>query len=150
MTPRFRTWSVQTLEAMAAGGIYDQVGGGFHRYATDQQWRVPHFEKMLYDNALLAVAYLEGYQITGREDFARIAREILEYLDREMSAPGGGFYSATDADSGGEEGTFFTWTLAELDQLLSQQQLRLVRSHYGVTDPGEFRGHEYSSYGAPA
>ena len=81
---------VQTLEAMAAGGIYDQVGGGFHRYATDQKWRVPHFEKMLYDNALLAVAYLEGYQITGREDFARIAREVLEYLDREMSAPDGG------------------------------------------------------------
>ena len=138
--PTFRNMAVQTLEAMAAGGIYDQVGGGFHRYATDQQWRVPHFEKMLYDNALLAVAYLEGYQITGREDFARVAREVLEYLDREMSAPGGGFYSATDADSGSEEGKFFTWTLAELAQLLSQQQLRLVRSHYGVTVRGNFEG----------
>ncbi len=136
--PKVQRMVVQTLEAMATGGIYDQVGGGFHRYATDQKWRVPHFEKMLYDNALLAVAYLEGYQITGREDFARIAQEVLEYLDREMSAPGGGFYSATDADSGGEEGKFFTWTLPELDQLLSQKQLRLVQSHYGVTLQGNF------------
>ena len=138
--PQIQDMVVQTLEAMATGGIYDQVGGGFHRYATDQKWRVPHFEKMLYDNALLAVAYLEGYQITGREDFARIAREVLEYLDREMSAPGGGFYSATDADSGGEEGTFFTWTLPELEQLLSQRQLQLIRSHYGVTLRGNFEG----------
>ncbi len=138
--PQVQDMVVQTLEAMATGGIYDQVGGGFHRYATDQKWRVPHFEKMLYDNALLAVAYLEGYQITGREDFARIAREVLEYLDREMSAPGGGFYSATDADSEGEEGTFFTWTLPELEQLLSQRQLRLVQAHYGVTLRGNFEG----------
>lgn len=138
--PEIQNMVVRTLEAMATGGIYDQVGGGFHRYATDQKWRVPHFEKMLYDNALLAVAYLEGYQITGREDFARIAQEVLEYLDREMSAPGGGFYSATDADSEGEEGTFFTWTLPELDQLLSQRQLRLVQSHYGVTLQGDFEG----------
>ncbi len=139
--PKVQNMVVQTLEAMAAGGIYDQVGGGFHRYATDQKWRVPHFEKMLYDNALLAVAYLEGYQIAGREDFARIAREVLEYLDREMSDPGGGgFYAATDADSGGEEGKFFTWTLPELDQLLSRKQLQLIRSHYGVTLQGNFEG----------
>ena len=138
--PEVQNMVVQTLEAMAAGGIYDQVGGGFHRYATDQKWRVPHFEKMLYDNALLAVAYLEGYQIAGREDFARVARETLEYLDREMSAPGGGFYSATDADSGGEEGKFFTWTLPELAQLLSQKHLRLIQSHYGVTVQGNFEG----------
>ena len=138
--PKVQNMVVQTLEAMVAGGIYDQVGGGFHRYATDQKWRVPHFEKMLYDNALLVVAYLEGYQITGREDFARVAQEVLEYLDREMSAPGGGFYSATDADSGDEEGKFFTWTLSELDQLLSQEQLRLVQSHYGVTLQGNFEG----------
>ncbi len=138
--PEVQNMVVQTLEAMAAGGIYDQVGGGFHRYATDQKWRVPHFEKMLYDNALLAVAYLEGYQIARREDFARVAQEILEYLDREMSAPGGGFYSATDADSGGEEGKFFTWTQPELAQLLSQKQLRLIQSHYGVTVQGNFEG----------
>ena len=133
-----RAMVVKTLEAMAAGGIYDQVGGGFHRYATDQQWLVPHFEKMLYDNALLAVAYLEGYQIAGREDFARVARQILDYLDREMRAPGGGFYSATDADSAGEEGKFFIWTLPELAPLLSQKQLQLVQSHYGVTPQGNF------------
>ena len=138
--PEVRAMVVQTLEAMASGGIYDQVGGGFHRYATDQKWRLPHFEKMLYDNALLAVAYLEGYQVTQREDFARVAREVLDYLDREMSAPGGGFYSATDADSGGEEGKFFTWTLPELDRLLSQKQLRLVQAHYGVTLRGNFEG----------
>ncbi len=138
--PKGQNMVVQTLEAMANGGIYDQVGGGFHRYATDQKWRVPHFEKMLYDNALLAVAYLEGYQAAGREDFARIAQETLEYLDREMSAPGGGFYSATDAESGGKEGKFFTWTLPELAQLLSQEQIRLVQAHYGVTLQGNFEG----------
>ncbi len=138
--PEVQNMVVQTLEAMAAGGIYDQVGGGFHRYATDQKWRVPHFEKMLYDNALLAIAYLEGYQSAGREDFARIAREVLEYLDREQSAPGGGFYSATDADSEGDEGKFFIWTLPELEPLLSQKQLRLVQSHYGVTRQGNFEG----------
>ncbi len=138
--PEMQNMVVQTLEAMAAGGIYDQVGGGFHRYATDQKWRVPHFEKMLYDNALLAIAYLEGYQRAGREDFARIAREVLEYLDREQSAPGGGFYSATDADSEGEEGKFFIWTLPELEPLLSRKQLRLVQSHYGVTRQGNFEG----------
>ena len=138
--PEARDMVATTLEAMAAGGIYDQVGGGFHRYATDRQWRVPHFEKMLYDNALLAVAYLEGYQVTQRPDFARVATEILDYLDREMSAPGGGFYSATDADSAGREGRFFTWTLPELAQLLSPTQLQLVRSHYGVTAQGNFAG----------
>jgi uncharacterized protein YyaL (SSP411 family) len=89
----------RTLEKMAQGGIYDHAGGGFHRYATDTRWLVPHFEKMLYDNALLAVAYLEGYQATGREDFARLAREILRYVERDMTSPEGAFYSATDADS---------------------------------------------------
>src|SRR2546425_7574163 len=106
-----------TLDKMAYGGMYDQVGGGFHRYSTDDRWLVPHFEKMLYDNALLTMAYLEGYQATGREDFARVAREILRYVERDMTSPEGAFYSATDADSpapGGrrEEGWFFTWTPA--------------------------------------
>jgi len=86
-----------TLEKMAAGGMYDQVGGGFHRYSTDGQWRVPHFEKMLYDNALIAAAYVEGYQVTGRADFRRIAKEILRYVQRDMTSPEGAFYSASDA-----------------------------------------------------
>ncbi|HIE94329.1 MAG TPA: thioredoxin domain-containing protein, partial [Acidobacteria bacterium] len=98
------TMATRTLEAMAAGGIRDQVGGGFHRYSTDPQWLVPHFEQMLYDNALLVPAYLEAYQVTGREDFADVARDILRYVERDMTAPDGAFYSATDADSLGPDG----------------------------------------------
>ena len=89
----------RTLEGMARGGMYDQVGGGFHRYSTDAKWLVPHFEKMLYDNALLARTYLEALQLTGRELYRRIASEILDYVLAEMTSPEGGFYSATDADS---------------------------------------------------
>ena len=134
-----------TLEKMAAGGINDQLGGGFHRYSVDGEWLVPHFEKMLYDNALLAVAYLEGYQATGREDFADVTRSILDYVSREMTATEGGFYSATDADSKNpqdhyEEGWFFTWTPAELDALLNEQQARVVKAFYGVTENGNFEG----------
>ena len=134
-----------TLEKMAAGGMYDQAGGGFHRYSTDVRWLVPHFEKMLYDNALLAVAYLEGYQASGREDFARVAREILRYVERDMTAPEGGFYSATDADSLNpegerEEGWFFTWTPAELEQVLGAKRARLASAYYGVTSGGNFEG----------
>jgi uncharacterized protein YyaL (SSP411 family) len=134
-----------TLEKMAAGGMYDQAGGGFHRYSTDARWLVPHFEKMLYDNALLTIAYLEGYQATGREDFARVAREILRYVERDMTSPQGGFYSATDADSlapGGhrEEGYFFTWTPAEIEAALGKDRARVVSSYYGVTARGNFEG----------
>jgi hypothetical protein len=135
----------RTLEKMARGGIYDQAGGGFHRYATDTRWLVPHFEKMLYDNALLALAYLEGYQATGREDFAQTAQEILRYVERDMTSPEGGFYSATDADSPNpegerEEGWFFTWTPAEIDAVLDPQQARLVKHYYQVTAEGNFEG----------
>ncbi len=134
-----------TLEKMAAGGMYDQVGGGFHRYSTDARWLVPHFEKMLYDNALLALDYLEAWQVTGREDFARVAREILTYVSREMTAPGGGFYSATDADSPGpegepEEGWFFTWTPAEIDGALDRPSAAAVKAWYGVTNSGNHEG----------
>ncbi len=134
-----------TLEHMAAGGIYDHVGGGFHRYATDAQWQVPHFEKMLYDNALLAVVFLEAYQATGRQDFARVAREILRYVERDMTSPDGAFYSATDADSPNpegerEEGWFFTWTHAEIDEVLDEEQAHLVKRHYNVTAKGNFEG----------
>ena len=124
----------ETLAAMAAGGIHDQIGGGFHRYATDRLWRVPHFEKMLYDNALLAAAYLEGFQFSRRPEFARVARDTLDYLDREMGAPGGGFFSATDAESGGKEGGSYVWRTDELDALLSSSQSRLLRSYYGFPD----------------
>jgi uncharacterized protein YyaL (SSP411 family) len=132
--------ATRTLEAMAAGGIHDQVGGGFHRYATDPRWRVPHFEKMLYDNALLAVVYLDAAQATGRADFADVARDILAYVQREMTAPDGAFYSATDADSDGAEGAFFVWSAAEMQAALSPDEWRLARAYYGVSEAGNFAG----------
>src|SRR5437870_5641194 len=127
-----------TLDRIAAGGIHDQLGGGFHRYATDAEWRVPHFEKMLYDNAQLAALYLEAFQATGREDFAGIARETLDYVAREMTSPEGGFYSATDADSAGGEGAYFVWTAAEIDAAVGEQQGRLVRTFFDVAPEGSF------------
>src|SRR5439155_23705196 len=134
-----------TLEKMAAGGIHDQVGGGFHRYSTDPRWRVPHFEKMLYDNALLSLAYLEGYQVTGRQDFARVARETLRYLQRDMMSPEGAFYAATDADSNDSqgqpaEGWFFTWTPGDLRTVLGETRARLALACFGVTTGGNFLG----------
>jgi uncharacterized protein YyaL (SSP411 family) len=135
-----------TLEKMAGGGMYDQIAGGFHRYSTDAEWLVPHFEKMLYDNALLAVAYAEAHQVTGRRDFARVVRETLDYVLREMTAPEGGFYSATDADSVGpdgksEEGRFFVWSEAELRSALGPgAETDAFLAHYGVTTEGNFEG----------
>jgi uncharacterized protein len=129
-----------TLDRMAKGGIYDHVGGGFHRYSTDRQWLVPHFEKMLYDNALLVVAYLEGYQVTGREDFARVAREILRYVGREMTSPEGAFYSATDADSEGVEGKFYLWTPGEIAAVITPQRARWFDAYHGITESGNLEG----------
>ena len=134
-----------TLTSMAAGGIYDQIGGGFHRYSVDQRWLVPHFEKMLYDNAQLAVAYLEGYQLTQKPLFANIAEDILDYVEREMTHPQGGFYSATDADSLGadghsEEGLFFTWTPQELREAIGEKQANLVAEYFAITPGGNFEG----------
>ena len=128
-----------TLEKMGAGGLHDQLGGGFHRYSTDARWLVPHFEKMLYDNALLAVAYAEAWQVTGRDDFARVLRTTLDYVLREMTAFGGGFFSATDADSEGEEGTFFVWREDEIRALLGGDAEQFMR-FYGVTPVGNFEG----------
>ncbi|BDG04685.1 thioredoxin domain-containing protein [Anaeromyxobacter oryzae] len=128
-----------TLEKMAAGGIHDQVGGGFHRYSTDAAWLVPHFEKMLYDNALLAVAYAEAWQVTGRRDLARVVRGTLDYLVREMTSPEGGLWSATDADSEGEEGRFFVWEERELRDALGPDADRFAAFH-GVTPEGNFEG----------
>jgi uncharacterized protein YyaL (SSP411 family) len=133
-----------TLGRMAAGGIRDALGGGFHRYSTDPQWLVPHFEKMLYDNALLALAYLEGWQVTRRADFADVVRETLDYAAREMTDAGGGFYSATDADSlrpdgESEEGWFFTWTPAEIAAAVGEDAA-LVEETFGVTAAGHLDG----------
>jgi uncharacterized protein YyaL (SSP411 family) len=137
--PRALEMAVFSLERMAAGGLMDQVGGGFHRYAVDERWLVPHFEKMLYDNALLAVAYTEAWQVTRRRDLARVVRQTLEYLLREMTSPEGAFYSATDADSEGEEGKFFVWKEAELRAVLGCEADRFIRFH-GVTAAGNFEG----------
>jgi len=130
----------RTLDGMARGGMYDQIGGGFSRYATDDQWLVPHFEKMLYDNALLTRAYLEGYQVTGDPFYRTIATEVLDYILREMTAPEGGFHSATDADSEGVEGKFFVWTRAEFEAVLGPEAA-LAAAWYDVTEMGNWEGH---------
>lgn len=128
----------QTLEAMARGGMYDQLGGGFHRYSVDVQWLTPHFEKMLYDNAQLARVYLHAWQVSG-SFYHTIAEEILDYVAREMTDPEGGFYSTQDADSEGEEGKFFVWTPAEIRSLLGQEADAFMEA-YGVTEAGNFEG----------
>ena len=140
--------AVRSLEKMAAGGLHDQVGGGFHRYSVDERWLVPHFEKMLYDNALLALAYAEAWQVTGRPDFARVSRTTLDYVLREMTSPEGGFYSATDADSEGEEGRFFVWDETEIRRLLGPEADPFIR-FYGVTAGGNFEGRNILSVPRP-
>src|SRR4029077_14955859 len=130
-----------TLDKMAAGGIYDHLRGGFHRYSTDERWLAPHFEKMLYDNALLVPAYLEVHQATGHDDCLRVVRETLDYVLREMTQPGGGFYSTQDADSQGEEGKFFVWTLAEINTLLGAEDARVFNYCYDVTEHGNWEEH---------
>ena len=129
-----------TLEKMAMGGIYDQVGGGFHRYSTDAHWLVPHFEKMLYDNAQLSSVYLHAYQATSNPIFRRIAEEILDYVLREMTDQSGGFYSTQDADSEGEEGKFFLWTPQEMRGVLGPDDAALLEGYFGVSEAGNFEG----------
>ena len=129
-----------SLEKMARGGIYDQLGGGFHRYTVDEAWIVPHFEKMLYDNALLAALYLALYQLKGSDLGRRIARETLDFALREMGAPQGGFYSGWDADSEGVEGKFYVWTLAEVAEAVGPKHTPLVAAALGVTEAGNFEG----------
>ncbi len=128
-----------SLEKMARGGIYDQVGGGFHRYTVDGQWLVPHFEKMLYDNALLVPLYLSHFQLTGSPLSRRIARETMDFVLRELDSPQGGFYSAWDADSEGEEGKFYVWTLPEIEALLGAEA-PLAAAALGVSAAGNFEG----------
>jgi uncharacterized protein YyaL (SSP411 family) len=129
-----------TLDKMYQGGIYDQVAGGFHRYTVDDVWLVPHFEKMLYNQAQLARVYARAASLFGRADYRRIARETIEYVLRDMRSPAGTFYSATDADSEGEEGLFFVWTIAELTELLGEEDTELISQTYGVTTEGNFEG----------
>ncbi len=129
----------KTLDAMLAGGIYDQLGGGFARYAVDSAWLVPHFEKMLYDNGLLARAYLHGWQVLGHERYRRVCEETLDWLLREMRGPEGGFYSAYDADSEGEEGKFYVWTPDEIRAVLGDDADEIL-AYYGVTEAGNFEG----------
>jgi uncharacterized protein len=128
--------TTHTLRSMASGGMYDQVGGGFARYSVDAHWLVPHFEKMLYDNALLARAYLHGWQVTGDPLFRDVCCQTLDWALREMRGPEGGFYSALDADSEGEEGKFYVWTLEELRQLVGEE----AAAWFGATDQGNFEG----------
>jgi len=138
---RYTDMTLFTLRKMAEGGIYDQLGGGFHRYSVDQRWLVPHFEKMLYDNAQLVPLYLAAYQVSGEAFYARIARETLDYVVREMRDPAGGFWSTQDADSEGEEGKFFVWSAAELQQWLGADAAELAARYWDVTPEGNFEGH---------
>jgi len=128
----------KTLTEMRRGGMYDHVGFGFHRYSTDAEWLVPHFEKMLYDQALLAIAYTETYQATGKEEYADTVREIFTYVLRDMTAPEGGFYSAEDADSEGEEGKFYVWTEAELKSVLGDREARLYTRVHNTSSRGNW------------
>jgi uncharacterized protein YyaL (SSP411 family) len=139
-----------TCRRMAEGGMYDQLGGGFHRYSTDARWLVPHFEKMLYDNALLARLYLHVFQATGEEFHRRVVTETLDYVAREMRDPSGAFYSTQDADSEGREGKFFVWDKAAIDALLGADDARLFCAYYGVTERGNFEGENILNVERPA
>lgn len=128
----------KTLTGMRRGGVYDQIGFGIHRYATDPEWLVPHFEKMLYDQALVTIANLEAYQVTGKQKYARTAREILSYVQRDMTSPEGGFYSAEDADSEGEEGKFYVWSSDEIREVLGEEDAALFLETFHFEDEGNF------------
>jgi uncharacterized protein YyaL (SSP411 family) len=135
---------VATLEKMEMGGIRDHLGGGFHRYSTDRYWRIPHFEKMLYDNGQLATVYAETYRLTGREDFRRVLEELCDFVLREMTDAGGGFYAALDADAEDEEGKFYRWEKAEVEKLLTKEEFRMFSVIYGLTSEPNFEEKYYA------
>src|SRR5437867_3548537 len=130
-----------TLDRMALGGMYDQLGGGFHRYSTDERWLVPHFEKMLYDNALLTAAYVEAFQATGEPFYREVVEDTLTYMLREMTSPEGPFYSTQDADSEGVEGKFFVWSAAEVENILGKELADVFTYVYDVTPEGNWEEH---------
>lgn len=130
----------KTLYSMAKGGLYDHIGFGFARYSTDEEWLVPHFEKMLYDQALLLMTYVEAYQLTGNQYYKRISEQIIEFVFREMTSPEGAFYSAIDADSEGKEGAYYVWGKREIDQILCEELGELYSSTYNITTEGNFDG----------
>jgi hypothetical protein len=133
-------WVEVTLRRMASGGIYDHLGGGFARYSVDAHWLVPHFEKMLYDNALLVPLYLNAWQATGADEYRAVAEDVLRWVTREMTSPEGGFYSALDADSEGEEGRFYLWKPEQIDEVLGPEDGAVFRAYYGVVPGGNFEG----------
>ena len=126
----------KTLTKMAEGGMYDHLGGGFHRYSTDRFWRIPHFEKMLYDNALLAKLYIDMAQATKQELYSTVPRGIFDYILREMTSPEGVFYSGQDADTEGEEGRYYFWEMKEFLDLLGPRHAKVMARHFGVTSAG--------------
>jgi uncharacterized protein YyaL (SSP411 family) len=139
----------KTLDGMAAGGMYDHLGGGFHRYSVDARWLVPHFEKMLYDNALLAACYLEAWQATRKAAYAAVVRQSLDYLLRDLCDPLGGFYGSEDADSEGEEGKFYVWTPGEIEAVLGAEAAKTFRRVYDVTETGNFEGRNILNLSRP-
>jgi len=136
---KFQKFALLTLKKMAKGGIFDQIGGGFHRYSTDARWLVPHFEKMLYDNALLPIVYSEAYQITKDPFFENVVKKILDYVIREMTSSDGTFFSAQDADTNGEEGQTFVWKKQEVEKFLGEDS-EIFCIYYDITDGGNFEG----------
>lgn len=135
---------LKTCERMLMGGIYDHLGGGFHEYSVDRYWRIPHYEKMLYDNGQLASVYAEAYQLTNRLEFRQVVEGILGFVEREMTAKEGGFYCSLDAESEGEEGKFYVWSLDEIKSILTSAEFELFASVYGLNDRPNFEGKFYA------
>src|SRR5450432_3060338 len=138
-----------TLARMAAGGIHDQIGGGFCRYSVDERWEIPHFEKMLYDNAQLLAIYADASAATGEPLFREVAERTANWLLGEMRAPGGGFYSSLDADSEGHEGRFYVWQREEVRALLDDAEFDVFSTRYGLDQPANFEGHWHLKVNAP-